>query len=188
MRVTPPVLLTTPTTAGRPRVTSARPHASIARGRRGRRVRADLDRTPAECCCLVEWPDRLENRPAGRGGRDPLGRRMSARDVDAARLEDHPARGDVGWPQGGVARPGRRGVTASFSGSLAAEAPSVCCRVVLFRAPLGLRYGFSPSRGRRNASAVPDCLKGVNINTYATVCLSLDVPRPLLLRSNCFQA
>ena len=54
----------------------------------------DLDRTLAECCCLVEWPDRLENYPAAALGveirLDGACRRVT---VDAASLsEDHPWR------------------------------------------------------------------------------------------------
>ena len=51
----------------------------------------DLDRTLAECCCLVEWPDRLEKEPAAALGveirLDGACRRVT---VDAVSLsEDH---------------------------------------------------------------------------------------------------
>ena len=54
----------------------------------------DLDRTLAECCCLVEWPDRLEKEPAAALGveirLDGACRRVT---VDAVSLsEDHPWR------------------------------------------------------------------------------------------------
>ena len=54
----------------------------------------DLDRTLAECCCLVEWPDRLEKEPAAALGveirLDGACRRVT---VDASALDgDHPWR------------------------------------------------------------------------------------------------
>lgn len=54
----------------------------------------DLDRTLAECCCLVEWPDRLQTQPAGALGvelrLDDACRRVT---VDASALAgDHPWR------------------------------------------------------------------------------------------------
>jgi len=54
----------------------------------------DLDRTLAECCCLVEWPDRLQAQPAGALGvelrLDDACRQVT---VDASALAgDHPWR------------------------------------------------------------------------------------------------
>ena len=58
----------------------------------------DLDRTLAECCCLVEWPDRLEEEPAAALGveirLDGACRRVT---VDASSLDgDHPWRAATG--------------------------------------------------------------------------------------------
>ena len=53
----------------------------------------DLDRTLAECCCLVEWPDRLETEPVALGVEIRLDGACRRVTVDASALDgEHPWR------------------------------------------------------------------------------------------------
>ena len=58
----------------------------------------DLDRIFAECCCLVEWPDRLGVAPGARLDvviRAPDGAARVATFDGAALADDHPWRGVI---------------------------------------------------------------------------------------------